>query len=209
MSTHDLEDVLDTLAKNIVVARSALGITQGDLAKDSGISRATIAQLEAGEGDPKLSTLISLSKSLDSTHWHLLTGKNEMSALISLAETIAKSEETVVLEEGDLETVKRLLSSGTKKKTIKAAKIGLKAIEESIAYEKEDGPSGDSDSEGKTAKAATSDAVNAMAVGAAMGTTLIPGLGTLVGAALGGFLAGKATIKMAKNKKMNKQDSEQ
>lgn len=46
-------------------ARSALGLTQADLAERSGVSRNTIARLEDNLTDPRRSTLFVLQKALE------------------------------------------------------------------------------------------------------------------------------------------------
>jgi ribosome-binding protein aMBF1 (putative translation factor) len=49
----------------IVAARRAAGWTQRELAERAGVPQPVIARLEAGDNDPKLSTLTKLAHALD------------------------------------------------------------------------------------------------------------------------------------------------
>lgn len=72
------ETLSTTLAKNVMLARKAQsGMTQEELARASGVSRATIAQLEGGDesNDPRLSTIVSLARALDTSPFLLLMGR--------------------------------------------------------------------------------------------------------------------------------------
>lgn len=69
------------IGQNLVVARNAAGLTQQVLARRSRVSRATIAQLESGAGDPRLSTLTMLADALHITPLQLVLGPKEMNAL--------------------------------------------------------------------------------------------------------------------------------
>lgn len=63
---HRDEDPLGmTLARNITRLRVSRGWTQEHLAKASGVSRATIAQIESGHSDPRMSTLMNLACAFD------------------------------------------------------------------------------------------------------------------------------------------------
>ena len=73
------------VAQNLHWARSALDMTQQELADESGISRATIAQLEAGVGDPRLSTLELLAATLHVPAHFLLLDQASFRALAELA----------------------------------------------------------------------------------------------------------------------------
>lgn len=52
------------LALNVKAARLALTYTQAELAAVCGLSRATISQIESGEGDQALSTLLKIEQAL-------------------------------------------------------------------------------------------------------------------------------------------------
>ena len=80
-----VEDVQDTLARNLSAARSALGMSQDQLAAAAGVSRATVNQLEGGstaKGDPRLSTVVSLSSALGISPMFLLLGRDELDAAV-------------------------------------------------------------------------------------------------------------------------------
>lgn len=69
------------LARNLVAARAAAGLTQHQLARRSRVSRATIAQIEASASDPRLSTLVLLAGALGVSPLHLLLGTHELRSL--------------------------------------------------------------------------------------------------------------------------------
>jgi len=52
------------LGRRIAGTRTLKRMTQEECAKSAGISRAALAKLEAGQGDPKLSTLLALAGAL-------------------------------------------------------------------------------------------------------------------------------------------------
>jgi transcriptional regulator with XRE-family HTH domain len=73
-----------SLAKNLVAVRTALGLTQDALSSASGISRATIAQLETGVSDPRLSTLSALANAMGMPTGLLLLSEVEVRSVIDL-----------------------------------------------------------------------------------------------------------------------------
>jgi transcriptional regulator with XRE-family HTH domain len=55
---------LDAVAANLRRLRAERGVSTVALARDSGVARATLAQLEAGRGNPTLETLYALANTL-------------------------------------------------------------------------------------------------------------------------------------------------
>ena len=82
------EAVETTLAKNLVLARLAEGVTQKELATASDVSRATIAQLETGVSDPRVSTVADLARALGLPAAFLLLSAEEIEALVRLVDEI-------------------------------------------------------------------------------------------------------------------------
>src|SRR5260221_2115723 len=80
------ESIDSILAKHLVAARITPGLTQHDLAAAAGVSRATVAQLETGYSDPRLSTVVDLARALRVSPLVLLAGIPEVQALAELAQ---------------------------------------------------------------------------------------------------------------------------
>jgi transcriptional regulator with XRE-family HTH domain len=150
-----------TLAVSVRAARQALGISQEELAKAAGISRATVNLIENGQGDPQLSTLVSLAAALRTSVVFLLLGERDLQNLASLVngenaavvQRISKKMEPKVAE------INRLLGSGIARGRKRAIAMVVKEV-----------------------KALGS---RASVPGAAIGTVLYPGKGTALGAVLG------------------------
>lgn len=160
----DIDQVRMNLARNLVAARTALEISQDTLATRASVSRATVIQIEGGEGDPRLSTLVSLADALSVSPMFLLLGREDLEALSNLRKSKGIPIVSDELSEEDIETMRRLLRSGISRNRNKAIKMG-------------------------TAAASAKGVVAASALaGAAIGSILLPGIGTTVGAVLGAFL---------------------
>jgi DNA-binding XRE family transcriptional regulator len=108
------------VAQNLHFARSALDMTQQELADGSGVSRATIAQLEAGVGDPRLSTLELLAAALHVPAHFLLLDQASFRALAELASGTSASGKG---EGGD--AVVRVLRVGGALSRQRAASLGV------------------------------------------------------------------------------------
>jgi len=86
------------LGETLALVRNIKGITQEKLAEESGLSRTTISKIEAGDADPKLSTISELSEALDVTPVWLLMSKRDLEIITEIAES------------GDLENILEVLS---------------------------------------------------------------------------------------------------
>jgi transcriptional regulator with XRE-family HTH domain len=145
------------LAKNLVAARAAAGLTQHELAEAAGVSRATIAHLETGVSDPRLSTLVDLATAMGVPALLLLVGAREAQALVDLPEGI--EEERPFVSDSIVEKMRRRVASGMLRDRLLAARLGASVV-----------PEGDSLS---------------ARVSAAIFSAILPGPGTLTGAAFG------------------------
>ncbi len=142
------------LAKNLVVARLIAGITQKDLADAADISRATIAQLETGYSDPRLSTIVELANALGISPMLMLAGVAETAALAGLSDRIESDH--LEISAADLERMRQHVQSGMLKDRLRAARLGAQVVAKSDP---------------------------AAAVTAAVMSAILPGAGTVVGAA--------------------------
>ncbi len=156
------ESIDSILAKNLVVARVIAGVTQQQLAKTSGISRATIAQLETGYSDPRLSTIAQLAEALDVPPLLLLIGQREARALATFVQQAAMQSDAVVNEQ-DLAKMRRLVGSGMLKDRVRAARVGAETF-------------------------GAEDASTVQSVSTAILSAIYPGPGTIAGRALGRLL---------------------
>jgi transcriptional regulator with XRE-family HTH domain len=69
-----LDDLIVVVAKNIRRLRTEQGRTLSELARASGIAKATLSALEAGKGNPTIETLSSLATALEVPFGDLLAG---------------------------------------------------------------------------------------------------------------------------------------
>ncbi len=158
-----VEDMQDTLARNLSAARGALGMSQDQLAVAAGVSRATINQLEGGstaKGDPRLSTVVCIAAGLGISPAFLLLGRSELDAIVEAPKRKEVEDISSHLTAEKLETMRRLLRSGVAKNRTKAVEMGGAAV-------------------------ASAGASKGAIAAAAIGTALLPGIGTAIGAVIG------------------------
>lgn len=158
------DEVQETLARNLSAARTALGMTQDQVAEAAGVSRATIVQLEAAEGDPHLSTMTGVACALGVSPVILLLGRDELHAIATAPGSVEAKRVQDNLSPETLDMMCRLLRSGIAKNRTKAVAMG-------------------------TAAATSAGLAAGTLAGAAIGTALLPGIGTAVGAAIMTWLA--------------------
>ena len=152
----------NALARNLFAARAASGMSQADVAKAAGTSRATIAQLESGDGNPTLTTLASVAVALDTTVLMLLLDRNEVDAIAMLVAgmDVGRSTDELAQLAPALQAMARLEASSNAGSRGNLAKLGADSV----------GP-----------RFVASDRKR---IGAAIGTAISPGFGTEIGAAL-------------------------
>lgn len=169
-----LDMARETLARNLSAARGVLGFSQDTLAESAGVSRATIIQLEAAEGDPRLSTLAGIAAALGVSPIVLLLGRDELDAIVNAPSNTEAERVQENISPEELENIRRLLRSGIAKNRAKAVAMG--------------------------ASAATAAGFSAGSLaGAAIGTAILPGVGTAIVAALSAW----TVYKLSTEKKGN------
>ncbi|MGD0140987.1 MAG: helix-turn-helix transcriptional regulator [Tepidisphaeraceae bacterium] len=150
------------LAKNLVTARVAAKITQQELAAISGISRATIAQIETGYSDPRLSTIVELARAMGLPPMLLLIGLPEVLALARVVDQGKRNRPSI--DPREVARMGQFVGTGMLKDRARAAMIGAAAVESFSKNEP-------------------------VRISAAIFSAFLPGPGTQIGALLGEFLA--------------------
>jgi transcriptional regulator with XRE-family HTH domain len=120
------ESVGTALARNLVVARLAQGVTQNRLSAEAGVSRATIAQLETGVCDPRVSTVAELARALGLPPALLLLSGDEIRALVRLADEVRGSPAPVRPEEAA--RMRALLRTGLLRDRNRVARTAADAV---------------------------------------------------------------------------------
>jgi transcriptional regulator with XRE-family HTH domain len=141
-------------------------MSQEQLAEAADVSRATIIQIEAAEGDPRLSTLAGVASALGVSPVLLLLGRDELDAIANAPGSSEAERLKDNLSSDELDTMRRLLDSGIAKNRTKAVAIAASAA---------------------TAAGLTAGTL----ASAAIGTAILPGIGTAIGVALGVWMTRK------------------
>lgn len=121
-STPGQASLDQTLASNLTSARVGTRTTQQDLAEFSRISRATIAQIESGASDPRISTLERLANALNLPVFILLATPHELTALTRL-HGHQLTQPTPSLPPEVIRKIRRLASTGSRKDLLRAARL--------------------------------------------------------------------------------------
>jgi transcriptional regulator with XRE-family HTH domain len=79
-------DVVKTVAQRLRETRQASGVSLSELARRSGVAKATLSQLEQGNGNPTLTTLFTLATSLGMTLGDLIAEPAHAMHLVRAAE---------------------------------------------------------------------------------------------------------------------------
>ena len=161
------ESIDSTLAKNLVAARLIAGLTQHELASAAGISRATIAQLETGCSDPRLSTVVDLARALGIAPIVLLSGTPEVEAFAALRD----ESDDLRVSPGDRSRLRDYLASGLLKDRLRAARLGAAIARSGLAA--------------SAASSSSTTDLRRIAITAGLFSAALPGTGTTVGIALG------------------------
>ncbi len=155
------EVIRDQLARNLVLARVALGVTQDQLAERAGVSRAAIAQIEAGASDCRLNTLTELASALKISPVLLLLRPVDLNAVSQFLHTAAVQQIFNRLSAADIQQMHRLRETGLQKNLNRIVHAGVAAAE------------------------AAGFLSPGAAVGAGIGSVIQPGAGTAIGALYG------------------------
>lgn len=68
----------EVVARNVIAARTALGLSQANLAARAGVSRATVNMIENGTCDPRISTIATLAAALSTSPLLLMLQSPEL-----------------------------------------------------------------------------------------------------------------------------------
>lgn len=119
-----------SLGNRLALARKAKGQTQAELAEKAGLSRATIAKIEAGDADPKLSTVSDLAKALDVSPMWLVMSEEDMEVIAEIAESGELDSILEMLPDELMAWVNSMIASGRKKNVREALSAVQSVFEE-------------------------------------------------------------------------------
>lgn len=152
---------LSLVARNLVLARQALGVTQEELAASSGVSRATIAQIETGSADFRLSSLLDIAQALGISPALLFVRAGDIDSLGRFVRQAAVDQVLEKLPPAEVDRMEHLRQTGLQRDLFRVVHSAAEAVQ--------------------TAGFGSAGA----AVGAGIGSAEAPGLGTAIGTLLG------------------------
>ena len=86
-------DLGQIIAMNLKQLRTERSLTLGQLAKESGVSKASLSDMEKGESNPTINTIIMVSKGLNVPYSRLMEGVEPESTLVRQQETVMQANE--------------------------------------------------------------------------------------------------------------------
>lgn len=86
-------DLGQIIAMNLKQLRTERSLTLGQLAKESGVSKAILSDMEKGESNPTINTIIKVSKGLNVPYSRLMEGVEPESTLVRQQETVMQANE--------------------------------------------------------------------------------------------------------------------
>lgn len=86
-------DLGQIIAMNLKQLRTERNLTLGQLAKESGVSKAILSDMEKGESNPTINTIIKVSKGLNVPYSRLMEGVEPESTLVRRQETVMQANE--------------------------------------------------------------------------------------------------------------------
>ena len=86
-------DLGQIIAMNLKQLRTERSLTLGQLAKESGVSKAILSDMEKGESNPTINTIIRVSKGLNVPYSRLMEGVEPESTLVRQQETVMQANE--------------------------------------------------------------------------------------------------------------------
>lgn len=115
----------EVLGQNLIAARTANQLTQTELAERSKVSRATIAEIESGMADPRLSTLISIAEALNTRPIMLLLDE---AAIHAAQEAGIRTSHLSEISQESINKMQEHLENDGTKGAQKAAKEGIRSL---------------------------------------------------------------------------------
>lgn len=80
-----LDDIIQSVAQTVKRLRTARGLSQADLSRQSGVAKATLSQLEVGKANPTMETLFALARTLGVSLGTFLNEPGPVAAMVSRA----------------------------------------------------------------------------------------------------------------------------